>query len=159
MARQAMWVHGNSATIRMNNRGRTEYENVDGIDWTSLEGLRRGWGVVYRCQDNSEYWFHFAIPSPVWRDEVRARLRRVMVLFTADTGVTLSSIFVWDGPNQVFRRDGLAIGGRNRTLIDGKNAFNTPAREVEWGIGVSVKFYFADPGNVILHAAGVDFDV
>ena len=91
-------------------------------------------------------------------DGVRARLRRVMLLFTAGTAVTLSSVHVWDGPTPVFAQNGLAIGGANLSLIDGRNSFALPNREVLWGIGVSVLFHFADPGNVILHTAGVDFE-
>ena len=158
MALQAMWVHGHSATIELNNLGRGPGEDVGGRPWTAIEGLRVGWGVEYRCQDNSSYWFHFAVPTPVIDDGVRARLRRVMLLFTAGTGVTLSAVHVWDGPNRVFTQDGLAIGGTNVSLINGRNSFALPDREVLWGIGVSVLFHFADPGNVTLHTAGVDFE-
>ena len=158
MALQAMWVHGHSATIELNNLGRGSGEDIGGRQWTAIEGLRVGWGVQYRGQDNSDYWFHFAIPTPVIDDGVRATLRRAMVLFTADTGVTLSSLHLWDGPNRVFVRDGLAIGGANVSLVDGRNSFALPDRAVLWGVGISVLFHFADPGNVTLHTAGVDFE-
>jgi hypothetical protein len=163
MARQAMWAHGHSATIQLNERGRTESENLYGIHWTSLEGLRKPWGVMYRCQDDSEYWFHLPIPSPVWRDGVRAHLDHTGVIFRADPGVTLRTIAVFDGGDQILIRDHLAIGGVNHTLIEGRNWFGAVGDEREhgvlWGIGVSVKFHFADPGNVILQAAGVDVEV
>lgn len=158
MALQAMWVHGHSATIELNNLGRGSWEDIGGRQWTAVEGLRRGGGVEYRCQDESDYWFHFAIPTPVINDGVRARLRRAMVLFTAGTGVSLSALHVWDGPNQVFTQNGLAIGGGNPSLIDGRNAFALPDHEVQWGVGISVQFHFADAGNVTLHTAGVDFE-
>ena len=158
MSLQAMWVHGNSADIELNKLGRGSGEDIDGRNWTAIEGLRRGWGVEYRCQDNSNYWFHFAIPTPVIDDGVRARLRQVMLLFTAGVGVTLSSVHVWDGPNRVLELNGLAIGGANLSLIDGRSSFALPNNEVRWGIGVSVQFHFADPGNVILHTAGVNFE-
>lgn len=158
MALQAMWVHGHSATIELSHLGRGSGEVVGGRQWTEIEGLRVGWGVVYRCQDNSSYWFHFAIPTPVLVDGIRTRLRRVMVLFTAEAGVTLSGVHVWDGPNEVFAQDGLAIGGANVGLIDGRNAFDLPDVEVFWGIGVSIQFHFADAGSVTLHTAGVDFE-
>lgn len=175
MALQAMWVHGNSASIELTTRGRGPGEDITTAttsgsvtgtigsivgtrQWTGIVGLRTGSGVQYRCQDNSDYWFHFAIPTAVIDDGVRARLRRVMVLFTAGTGVSLSSVHVWDGPHRVFTRDGLAIGGSNVSLVDGRNSFAIPDREVSWGIGVSVQFHFADVGDVVLHAAGVDFE-
>jgi hypothetical protein len=153
-----MWVHGNSADIELNKRGRGPGEDIDGLNWTAVEGLRRGWGVTYRCQDNSDYWFHFAIPTPVIDDGVRARLRRVMLLFTAGTGVTLSSVYLWDGVNRVFTKDGLAIGGSNVSLVNERNSFVLPNREVFWGVGISVQFHFADVGDVTLHTAGVDFE-
>jgi len=158
MALQAMWVHGNSATIELNNRDRGPGEDINGLVWTAVVGWRQGWGVSYRCQDNSDYWFHFAVPTPVINNGVRARLRRAMVLFRTNPGVTLSSMHVWDGAERVFNKDGLAIGGTNSSLIDGRNSFALPDREVLWGIGISVQFRFADPGNVVLHSAGVDFE-
>jgi hypothetical protein len=171
MATQAMWVHGNSAQIELTPLGRGPGEDIGTSaltppgtpadpkrQWTAIVGYRTGGGVEYRCQDNSDYWFHFSIPTPVIDDGVRARLRRVMVLFTARTAVTLSSVHVWDGPSRVFTVDQLAIGGTNTSLVDGANSFAIPDREVRWGIGVSTKFHFADPSNVILHAAGVDFE-
>jgi len=82
----------------------------------------------------------------------------VTVLFTAGAGVSLSAAHVWDGPSRVFARDGQAIGGSNVSLVNDRNSFALPDREVSWGIGVSVKFHFADPGDVVLHAAGVDFE-
>lgn len=123
MALQARWVHGNMANIELDRYGRSSDEDIGGRQWTAVEGLRRGWGTEYRCQDGSDYWFHFAIPTPVLHDGVRTRIKRVMVLFTADTGVTLSSIHVWDGPTRVFTKDGLAIGRTNTSLNNEQNAF------------------------------------
>lgn len=158
MALQAMWVHGHSASIELNNRGRGSGEDIGGRQWTALQGLRVGWGVEYRGQDDSDYWFHFPIPTAVIDDGVRARFRRVMVLYTAGRGVTMSAVHVWDGPNRIYTRDGLAIGGENKSLVDGRNSFALPNQEVLWGVGVSVLFHFADPGSVTLHTAGVDFE-
>jgi hypothetical protein len=158
VALQAMWTHGHGANIELNDRGRGPGDDIGGREWTAVEGLRVGSGVEYRCQDDSDYWFHFAIPTPVIKDDVRMRLRRAMVLFTAGTGVTLSALHVWDGPNRVFVRDGMGIGGSNVSLADDRNAFALPDREVLWGIGISVLFHFADPGSVTLHTAGVDFE-
>jgi hypothetical protein len=160
MAIQAMWVHGNSAVIELTDRGRGSGEDIGGLPWTALQGFRSGPGVEYRCQDNSQYWFHFAIPTPVIDDGVPARLRRVTVLFTAGRSVTLTSVHVWDGPgpSPIFTMDGLGIGGANLELIDGRNSFALPNKAVHWGIGVSVRFNFADSDNVILHSAGVDFE-
>lgn len=158
MPLQAMWVHGHSATIELNGLGRGGGEDVGGIAWSALLGVRRGNGVEYRCQDNSDYWFHLAVPTPVYEDGVNSQLRKVMALFTCGAGVALGAVHVWDGPNQVFGVNGLAIGGSNLTLINGRNSFDLPHVNVSWGIGISLLFHFADPGSVTLHAAGIDFE-
>jgi hypothetical protein len=158
MAFQAMWVHGHSANIQLNGFGRGPGEDLPGTPWSAVVGLRVGGGAIYRCQDNSQYWFHFAIPTPVLHNGVRARLRRVMTTFTAEPGVTLQSIHLWDGPHQVFKKDGLGVGGVNTGVIDGVNLFALPDVEVGWGIGISALFNFADAANITLHGAGVDFE-
>lgn len=152
MALQSSWVHGHSANIELNDRGRGPGEDIGGRQWTAIEGLRVGPGVEYRCQDDSAYWFHFAIPTPVIVDGVRARLRKSLVLFTAGAGVTLSAVHVWDGPNRVYTEDSLASGGLHL------HASDLPDREVEFGVGISVLFRFADAGSITLHAAGIDFE-
>lgn len=159
MALHAMWVHGHSATLELNRRGRGSGEDVNGVRWTSIEGLRVGWGVIYRGQDNSSYWMHFAIPTPVIHANTRARMVRAMLLYTTERGVTLNAVHVWDGPNRVFTRDGIAVGGTNTALQDDKTRFELPRNQVFWGMGISALFNFADPGNVTLHTAGIDFDV
>lgn len=158
MARQAMWVHGNSAQIEFNKHGRGGGEDLDGLAWTALVGQRFGGGVVFRCQKDSDYWFHFAIPTPAIHDGARARLRRGGLLFNSEKGVTLNSIQVWDGPNQVFTKDGLKVEGDNRSILDGDNWFALPDEEVFWGVGVSVLFHFAKAANITLFTAGVEFE-
>lgn len=158
MAIQAMWVHGHSAQIELNEQRRGTGEDIAGIAGSAIVGRRMGWGVQFACQDYSDYWFHFAIPTPVIADGVRARFRRAMLLFESPLHVTLAGIHVWDGPNRIFRRDDLAVGGVNRSLVNDKNSFSLPQNEVFWGVGISVRFHFSDPGIVTLHTAGVDFD-
>lgn len=164
MPLHSMWVHGHSATIQLDEpRGRGPGEDIDGHAWTAVVGFRSGLGAVYRGQDNSRYWFHFAIPTPVLHQDRRARLHNVTVHFNTDQGVTLSSVHVWDGHTRVFTKDRLAIGGLNVSRIAGSNFFGPdegfPQQEILYGIGVSTLFHFADPGNVTLHTVGVDFDI
>lgn len=158
MALQAMWVHGHSATIEVHRVGRSPADDVNGVPWTSVIGLRLGWGVVYRGENN-HYWFHFPIPTPTTRDGVAARLRRVMVLFSAEAGATLEAVHVWDGFEQAFTQDDLAVTGSNLALVDGRNSFATTDHGVESGIGVSAMFRFAEAANVTLHSAGAEFEI
>jgi hypothetical protein len=171
MALQAMWVHGHSANIEL--RGVPRQDPIDnvgydvinvgsnrGIKWSFLQGSRVGWGVEYSAAlIGASYWFHFSIPTPVIDDGVRSRFRRATVLFTADPGVTLTSFHVWDGPNRVAQHDGLTTGGSNVSLINERNSFALPDRDVFWGAGISVKFFFLAAGGIVtLHAAGIDFE-
>jgi hypothetical protein len=158
MARQELWIHGHSAKIELNRRGRGGGEDINGLQWTAELGLRTGSGVQYRCQDDSDYWFHFAVPSYAMVNGPRARFRRAMVLFTADSGVFLGALHVWDGSNHVFARDGLATGGPNRSPVDQVNSFALPDAEVFFGISISVQFHFMDPATVTLHAAGIEVE-
>lgn len=158
MAIQSMWVHGHSAMIELNGLPRGSTEDVLARPGTALLGLRYGWGVVYRCQANSAYWFHFAIPTPVVDDGVRAHLRRVTVLFTADAGVTLSSVHVWDSDRRVFAQDGLAAGGVKTSPVNGQNSFALSDVAVQSAIGISVLFRFGAAANVTLHSAGIQFE-
>lgn len=173
MGLYAQWVHGNTAQIELNSHGRGAREDVvpgsvntypfgrigAAIQWSAIEGLRTGSGSSFQCQAGSDYWFHFAIPTPVLVDSARARLGRVMVLFTAGPSVMLRSVHVWDGPTRVFARDGLTVGGAHLGLAEGVNSFPLPDQQVNWGLGVSVRFRFDSDGVVQLHAAGIDLQV
>jgi hypothetical protein len=164
MALQSLWVHGNTATIELNRRGRGISENIIGIDvflrgieWTAQLG--QCWdGARYRCQENSDYWFHLPVPTLAIVNGTRARLRRATVLFTADSGVFLSALHVWDGPNRVFARDGLSSGGERLSPVDHWNSFALPDAEVFFGIGISVQFHFVPRAHIIVVAAGIDFE-
>lgn len=158
MAVQSMWVHGHSAVIELNGLPRGSTEDVLGRPGTALIGLRVGWGAVYRCQANSAYWFHFAIPTPSVDDGVRSHLRRVTVLFSAEPGVTLGSVHVWDGNNRVFVQDGLSVGGTRATPVNGQNSFALPDVAVQYGMGISVLFRFTSAANITFHAAGIQFE-
>lgn len=157
MALKELWVHGHSATLEVHRVGRGEAEDINGVPWTSVIGLRLGWGVVYRGVDN-HYWLQLAIPTPAVDDGRRARLRRAMVLFTADEGVTMEAVHLWDGPDQAFAQDDLSVTGENVEPVDGRNSFATSDHAVRYGIGVSVMFRFEGAGNVTLHAAGVELE-
>jgi hypothetical protein len=158
VALREMWVNGHSATIEVHRVGRGPNEDVNGVPWTSVIGLRLGWGVVYRCAAGSNHWFHFPVPTLAVDDGVRAHLRRATVLFTADEGATLQGLHVWDGPFRAFAHDDLVVGGENRTPADGRNSFAIPDYSVQCGIGVSAHFHFADHANVTLYAAGVELE-
>jgi hypothetical protein len=159
MALQAMWVHGSSANILYNEKGRDHCTVQYG--WDNVNGLRLPWGVTFRCQDHSSYDFHFAIPTPVIKDDRRAKFIRAFVLFSADPGVTLGSIEVRDGVRQVLYREGLAIGGIHNDfpLEEDINQFSLPHQDVYFGVCLSARFNFTDNATVTLHSAGIDFDI
>jgi hypothetical protein len=160
MAKQAMWVHGHSANIELNTFGRGPGEDINGVPWTSLEGLRVGWGVQYRCQDNSAYWFHLAVPTLAIHNGVAAKAQKAIVLFQSQPGVvSLQSLHIWDGNRRVFVRDGIGITGDFSARKEGQNTFDLPNIAVQSALGICLNFKFADPGLLTLNAAGIEFDV
>src|SRR5262249_26790167 len=105
---QAMWVPGCAAMLEtpggsVLNDGRPML-NVDEIGSTDLVGVRRGGAAVFRGKANQSNWFHFAIPTPVFRSDSslpngHAQLVRVFVLFKLESsGARLTRVALCDGP-------------------------------------------------------------
>ena len=112
------------------------------------------------------YWFHVPIPTPVIRDGRRSTLLRVFVLWEATGGVSPAVLHVWDGPIRIemfpFTHGATGRCGHNGVadLVDGVTRFNLPAaREVLFGLALSVGVYFQEDGNITFCTAGADFDV
>jgi hypothetical protein len=89
----------------------------------------------------------------------------VFVLWTADPGIALQEVQVFDGPNPlrvpfstpvVEGRDG--TGGFS-DIVEGMTRFTMPGSEILWGIGISLGFGFFQDGNITFTSAGADFDI
>src|SRR4051812_46260491 len=165
MATHASWVHGTA--FMPAEQPEAGLDEVDGIKWTDVVGLRRGWGSFWQGVPNGANWFHVSIPTPVIVAGARARLEKVFVMWIAgdpsvsfgpNAGANVTDVHVWDGPTRILRRTGMLLAGDHRTRLDTDNQFaipNTP--EVRWGVGISVRVQFSQAQQVGFASAGADF--
>jgi hypothetical protein len=145
MALHAVWVHGNAVVPEA--VGMTAFNasllQVDGKPWTDVVGLRRGWGVTYRCAWQTSNWFHAPLPTPVIVDGARVGLQRIFVFYDiADwTRTIITDVHVWDGPNRIHAIGGLRLNGRHAQYVeDGVNSWALPSTPwVYWGLSVSLR--------------------
>ena len=169
MALHQSWAHGTAfAPAEEPSQGMLE---VDGINWTDVIGLRRGWGSFYQGQPGTSNWFHVSIPTPAIIEGARVRLLKVFVLFLAgdptvssagQSGANITDIRVHNGPNQIASFGTFNLFGDKRTGISGGNTFTLPAKpQITMGVGISVRATFSNVGIQMIgfSAAGADFDI
>jgi len=158
MSREARWVHGNTVVPEVAGPG--PFANVDGVAWTDVVGLPRGWGKAWRGRANTFNFFHVSIPTPTFIGTVRPQLDKVYVFFDAVAPARVENIHVWDGPNRIWVRDGLAVSGNRLGGVQwDQNAWdiaNNPQLNYGVGISIGVRFVGAD-ANVTFSTAGADF--
>src|SRR5262245_2648182 len=53
-------VHGNAISFA---ESPSQCEQVDGVAWSDIVGLRRGWGTTFRGRAGQFVWFHYALPA------------------------------------------------------------------------------------------------
>jgi hypothetical protein len=159
MAIQASWVSGNVAQVEV--PGASRLLVVDATPHSNVVGRRVGSGITFRSRAGQSNWFHFAIPTPVIVNDVRARLERVFVMYWIDAGARLNAVHVWDGPNPIQAYSGLGYTGAHFNDIDTQNNWAGGGGEVRFGIGISV-LVEAQPGTdarLYFASAGADFRV
>jgi len=160
MAKQFVsWVHGYAAVpewmgpdvlqsaedaTRPDPSGIPEQDFVPAF--SEVNGWRRAWGACFSLVPGRDNWFHIAIPTPVIVEDRRAGLDRVMALFRIDAG-QLRRVLVFDGPNVILDRGGLAIAGdHTHDLVDDSNVFHVDHDNINFGVGFSLNFFsFAQP--------------
>jgi hypothetical protein len=166
MALHASWVHGTAFAPA--ERPANGLSNVNGVSWTDVVGLRQGGGTTFQGQAGHNNWFHVSIPTPVIVNDVRARLKQVFVMFQCgdpnaqaaqNAGANVTDIHVWDGPNRIHTFGPFLLFGEHRFRLDTSNTLVMPAaREISWGIGLSVRVQFSAQTQVTFAAAGADFE-
>lgn len=85
-------VHGNAVSFPETP---SELEQVEGIAWTDIVGLRRGWGTTYRGKPGRFLWFHFAMPTMALVRDVPSGLARLRVFFDVAGAAKLESVHLW----------------------------------------------------------------
>jgi hypothetical protein len=185
MSHYAVWVHGNVARTQfvgdppiMQAQDVRADGTTGGVPWTDIVGLPQGPRMIFRGCNRSRgafgarvvpqpsTFFHFPLPTPVIVRGQRARLLAVFVLWTADRGIALQEVHVFDGSQPISVDFSTPVGegrngsGRLADLIPGMTRFAVPSQpEVFFGLGISLGFGFAVDGNVVFTAAGADFEV
>jgi hypothetical protein len=168
MALHQNWAHGTAFAPAEEPSGLNE---VSGIDWTDVLGLRRGWGAFWEGKPGNAHWFHVSIPTPAIIEGARVRLLRIYVLFLAgdpnvsspgSAGANITDIHVYDGPNRIATFGTFNLSGDRRAGIQGGNTFAVQARpQISLGVGISVRASFSNVGQQLIgfSAAGADFDI
>jgi hypothetical protein len=178
-----MWVHGNTA-VPERMAGDVGADGpllqVDRVPKSDYIGLHQGPGIRFRGKAGHENWFHFAIPTPVLMHDAQALLERVFVLYNTEPGiVSVLQVDVFDGPNLLRSfptggttmepngtsgihdgRGAAGTGDGRRFIVDGDTRFTLGDKPlVIWGVGISVRVFFAQEGEIRFTAAGADFVV
>lgn len=91
--------------------GPGRFETVDGIPWTDVCGLRRGWSVRYRGRGSSSNWFHCPVSTIDLFGHAATSLGDVAVTFTAAGTAQVRAVHIWSGATRVHRSDGLGLAG------------------------------------------------
>lgn len=145
MAVQAMWAHGHMLQIEFADR---------------IQSARRfGSSISIEGRQNTENWFHFAIPTPVIINDRRLRVGAVLLRFrTSSDNAYVHAVHIYDGEGRIVGQDNLRLSPRawNLQRVD---VPNDP--EVRWGLGISigVRFQGANPADnrVEFSSAGGEF--
>ena len=108
-------IHGNAVTVAERPGGGAigspgDLEQVSGVAWSDVVGLRQGWGTTFRGKSGKFVWFHVPFPTPVTVNGIASDVERLEVLFDVASGVVVDSIHLWDNAyNRWFARDRLGL--------------------------------------------------
>ncbi len=142
---QSMWIHGHSMQIEFADRIRVAWRIGSLI---SIEG-----------RQNTDNWFHFAIPTPVIVNDRRLRAGAVLLRFkTNSDSAYVHAVHIYDGDRRIAAQDNLRLSPRSWT----SQRFDVPNDpEIQWGLGISigVRFQGANPADnrVEFSSAGGEF--
>lgn len=117
----ASWIHGHSMQIEYPDR--------------MVSAIRRGYAYQVEGNPGSSNWFHFAIPTPVYIDDVRLQVDSVMLRFTTGSVDSfVRDVRVYDGEILISVHDDVYLSESN-----GFVRFDVPDTPyVLWGLGISL---------------------
>ena len=177
--RTKMLVHGNAVFLQFPGGGGPEFTAGHSMSqfsnhaWTDLLGERQGPGVVFRGNGGNTNFFHVCVPSPnsalvrletpiVDSDGIEpphlyttvpAFLLNVFFEVSLDRGVTMDSVYVFDGVSLLpgFPHAPAIVGS-------GPTVVNVPSPQaLRSGLGISFGVTFNATGNITFHSAGAEF--
>jgi hypothetical protein len=178
MPRQAIYVHGNAVVMRYpGGKGdptgspHTPNHQMNGVldrdtgcktEWSDVVGLHGPRGVTFAGRNRQTNTFYAVVPTPVWRDDVRAKLARVAIKFASDPGVVITGIRVSDGARDIpFTFPTMRLGGdHSRDWEPNVNFFDNPSPpEIESCVCLIFDVSFDREGDITFCALGCDFIV
>ncbi len=147
-------------------------DNVNGVNWTGMLGLRQSGGTTFQGLAGGHNWFHVPIATPTIVAGTHAKLTKVFLLFQCGNpsatqagmaGANVTDIHVWDGPNRIHTFGGFQLFGEHRFRFLGPDTstfFNLPTPIViNFGIEIAVHVNFSQAQKVIFAGAGAEFDI
>jgi hypothetical protein len=149
-------VHGHAFFLEYPGPG--HMRNVENVDWSDQQGLRRGWGVTFRAQPNRDNYFHVSLPVasglPLFnpyeqtiQDSV-SRWYSVRLTFQLNGPAQLFHLGFFDGRNRFHtldRRPNLGISSRQEVVIPIERR-----RSPSVAFGLSVGINFGQPDSSVL---------
>ncbi len=122
-----------------------DLENVDGIAWTDVVGLRQGWGTTFRGKGGKFIWFHLPFPTPVIVNDRQSELVRLDLHFDITGAGSLESVHLWgNARNRWFTRDSLGATGDIGLDLAGA---------LRGAMGISLGVNFREAANVTFRGA------
>ena len=164
-----LWTHGHSLSVES-----AEYPLIDSKpnalllpNKTAVRILCFGWGVeIYMGPSNNDgipreekLWIHYAVPTPslLYDKPVKAQQLIIRALGSANPGVTLGGIHVYDGPKNILA-DNQYVNAYPQGFL--KRFMPQPFPTIEFGIGVSL-LVIGDRATwdhkLTIHSVGMEF--
>jgi hypothetical protein len=132
-------VHGNAVSFA---EVPGDCEQVNGIGWTDIVGLRQGWGTTFRGKAGKFLWFHYTLMTMSLVNDITSALSRLSVLFDIAGRARVDSIHIWNHDDQrIFHQDDL------RQTTDMVLTLS-PAVPMGNDIGISVGVFFEEAANI-----------
>ncbi|SHI97819.1 DUF6623 family protein [Pseudozobellia thermophila] len=133
----APWIHGTSIQVEYPER---------------LERITRAGFYTYLYgKPNTTNWFHFALPTPVIKDQKRLKVVCAILRFrTFSTKAMVDHVHIYDGYSKIAAHNNLSLSGDNWFKKFG--VAHKPY--VYWGLGISIGVSFS---NGTLNERRMDF--
>jgi hypothetical protein len=117
----ASWIHGLSMQIEFPDR--------------IISERRAGYSITVDNKSGFTNWYHFAIPTPVFINDIRMRVDSVMLRFrTGSVDAIVRDVHVYDGEKLIAAHNGVNLTRDN--LFTRFVVPDTPL--LQWGIGISI---------------------
>jgi len=163
---QTMFVHGNSAMPERFGEHylKSSLLEVDGVAYSDIFGLRKGWGCTFRGSQNSSTWFQFCIPTPGIRQKNSAIVEKIFLFCDSSpqAQAIVTKIHLWDG-NQLFHTiEPLAIfGPYNARRLENRTMWSLPSssNELIFGLLMAIHVSFVLEGCITFISAGATFEI